>query len=424
MPKASIAWLLVVYYLSTASFMLVAAHLGNTLGRRKLVLLGIAIDLAALTGQFFMPSFWGLVMLRLIGGIGNSMPVTNLSPLTVSAFPDHQRGQVLGLLNLGIGIGIMASAPIAGVIADSLGWRYVYLIMTVPYAVLLLGVFLFTKESLELSKERVSLRRFDYSGFILITGFLAFLTFGMQGMGASTITILAPVMLIMAVVAAVAFIATERRSKNPLLPLGLFGRPPFSAAVARLFAFTLLRAALTFLLPFYFVEGLGWSGAYAGSVLISMNAGHPIVAPFSGALADRFGAPKVIMAAFGVMTIGGILLTSLGSNPPVLMVIASLALVGVSFGLFAPPNQKTIYDGVPREKLSLAPGVQVLVGHSSNAVGSALAAMLLSLFLFDGISTAYQWSVFVLLIGFVTLNLASGWVAGTHRKGQQSAVES
>ena len=423
MPEASIALLLVVYYLSTASFMLVAAHLGNTFGRRKLVLLGVAIDLMALIGQFFMPFFWGLVVLRLVGGIGNAMPVTNMAPLTVSAFPDHRRGQALGLLNLGLGIGIMASAPIAGVIADSLGWRYVYIISTVPYAALLLGVFLFTNESLELSRERISIRRFDYSGFILIAGFLAFLTFGMQGLAASTTGVFAPVMLVLAIALAAGFIMVERRSGTPLLPLSFFSQPPFSAAVVRLSAFSLMRAALTFLLPFYFVEGLAWSGAFAGSVLISMNAGHPVVAPFSGALADRFGAPRVIFAAFVVMAAGGVLLTSLGSAPPVPMVVGSLALVGVAFGLFAPPNQKTIYEGVPRERLSLAPGVQVLVAHSSNAVGSALAAMLLSLFLSGGIAVAYQWSVLVLLAGFVSLMAASGWVVRAYGKGRRPAVE-
>ena len=423
MPKASVAWLLVVYFLSTASFMLVAAHLGNTFGRRKLVLIGVAIDLFALTAQFFMPFFWGLVALRLIGGIGNAMPVTNMAPLTVSAFPDQKRGQVLGLLNLGLGIGIMVSAPVAGIIADSLGWRYVYLVSTVPYVALLVGVFLLTKESQELSKDQISVRRFDYSGFLLMVGFLAFLTFGMQGLGASATNVLALALLVLAVALVAGFVVVERRSEYPLLPLRLFDQPAFSAAVVRLSAFSLMRAALTFLLPFYFVEGLSWSGTFAGSVLISMNAGHPVVAPFSGVLADRFGAPRLIFAAFLVMTAGGILLVSLGNAPPVAMVVGSLIMVGVAFGLFAPPNQKTIYEGVPRERLSLAPGVQVLVAHSSNAVGSALAAMLLGLFLWDGIAVAYQWSVLTLLAGFVGLMAASIWVVRSHRRERRPVAE-
>ena len=130
LPKSSIAWLLVSYYLSTACFMLVAAHLGNALGRRKLALLGIFIDLVALTSQFFMPSFWGLVGLRFLGGLGNSMVVTNLAPLTVRSFPDSNRGQVLGLLSVGLGIGAVVSAPVAGIVADNFGWRYVYLMVT------------------------------------------------------------------------------------------------------------------------------------------------------------------------------------------------------------------------------------------------------------------------------------------------------
>lgn len=403
--KSSVAWLLVIYFLSTASFMLVAAHLGNAIGRRKLIIAGLVIDTIAITWQFFMPSFFGLIILRLIGGIGNSMIVANMWAVTVSSFPDAKRGQVLGLINLGMGVSMLVSMPIAGIIADSLGWRYLYLLMAIPYGILIVGVTFLTKESSELSSRQLSLRNFDYPGFILMTAFLSSLTIGMQRAGTSNFGFITIASFLLVIVFAVSFVLKERQAKYPVLPITFFNNAAFSTAVIGLFAFTLMRASLTFLLPFYFVEALGWSAAFAGTIFISMNAAHPLVAPLSGILADKIGAPKIIFTAFIAMIIGSSLIVIWGESPPISLVVLSLIVVGVAFGLFAAPNQKIIYDGVPRDQLSLAPGLQVQVHHGSNAIGSAFGAMLLGFFLSKGLPSAFQFTVLTMLIGFLAVHL-------------------
>ena len=121
LSRTTVSWVLVVYYLSTASFILAGAYLGNIIGRRRLVITGVTIDLFCQVSMVFAPGFWALVLLRLMGGIGNAMTITNLAPLTVSAFPSERRGQVLGLISAGLGVGILLSSVIAGVVADSLG---------------------------------------------------------------------------------------------------------------------------------------------------------------------------------------------------------------------------------------------------------------------------------------------------------------
>ena len=416
LTKVTVAWIFIVYLLSTASFMLAAAYLGNALGRRKLAIIGVGADLVSQIGVFFVPSFAGLILLRMFGGIGNSMVVANMAPLTVTAFPDRQRGRVLGLMNLAVGAGILASTPVAGMVADVLGWRYLYLFTACAYAVLLVGMCLFMRESVELSGDRVSYRRFDYAGLSLVTSFLVFLTLGVQQLGTSSTPALGIAMLCAAVLSAVGFVAVERRSPYALFPVELFSRAPFTSALGRLMTFFVLRTSLSFLMPFYFVQGLGWSGAFAGTVLIALNLGHPVIAPVAGVLADRVGPPKLVVASFIAMVGACVWLFSLGSDPSVFQVVASLLLAGAAIGLFVPPNQKIIYDNVPREKLSLAPGALVLTGAASGAIGSAIASMLLSVFQADSIPSAYQQSVLVLLAAFVILNLMLARVPGRREK--------
>ena len=403
LPRATIAWALVVYFLATASFILAAAFLGNALGRRKLVIVGVGIDLASQIGIFFIAPFWGIVVLRAIGGIGNSMSVANLAPLTVGSFPEHRRGQVLGLMGLGLGLGVLITPVVAGATAETLGWRYLYLFSGALYALLLVGVIFIVKETTALSREKVTLWRFDYLGLLLVTGFLVSLTLGMQRLGATSSIPAGIIMVVLAVVFATGFIATEVRARHPLITLSLFRQRAFSSAVGRQFAFFMMRSSYTLLLPFYLIQGLGWSGAFAGSVLISLSIGQPVAAPFSGYLADRLGAGKLVFVAFTAMVVGTVSIISLGSNPSVPHVVVSLLIVGCAQGLFGPPNLKIIYDAIPRERLSLAPGVSALTGHGSNAIGSSLAAMLLSLFLVDEIPAAFQRSTTVLLVGFLTV---------------------
>ena len=420
LTKSMVVWVFIAYLLSTASFMLAAAYLGNALGRRKLVIIGVSTDLIAQVGMFFVPSFAGLVALRLIGGIGNSMTVANMAPVTVRAFPDRQRGQTLGLMNLGVGAGILLSTPLAGIVADTVGWRYLYLFTAAAYGVLLLGTLIFMKESAELSGDRVSYRRFDYAGLGLVTGFLVFLTIGLQRIGASSTIVLGLFMLSLAVLSAVGFVIVERRAHYALIPLNLFKQVAFSSALGHLSTFFALRASLSFLMPFYFVQGLGWGGAFAGSMLIALNLGHPTIAPFAGILADRIGPTKLIFASFIAVVGACIWLYSLGDAPSTLQVAAGLLLAGVAFGLFVPPNQKTIYDGVPREKLSLAPGVLVFTGAGSTVIGSAVAAVLLGAFQTDSIAAAYQRSILVLLASFIALNLLLIRLPGSREKAKSS----
>ena len=421
LPRATVAWALVVYFLATASFILAAAYLGNTLGRRKLVILGVTIDLVSQITIFFMAPFWGIVVFRAIGGIGNSMTVANLSPLTVASFPEGRRGQALGLIALGLGLGVLITPVVAGATAETLGWRYLYLMSASLYALLLVGAIFIVRESTTLSREKVTIWRFDYPGLVLVTGFLVSLTLGMQRLGSASSATLGILLVVFAAVFATGFIAAEARSRYPLITLSLFRQRAFSSAVGRQFAFFMMRASYTLLLPFYLIQGLGWSGAFAGSILIAMSIGQPIAAPISGFMADRLGAGRLIFIAFSAMAAGTLSLISLGSNPSVPHVVVSLFLVGAAQGLFGPPNLKIIYDAIPRERLSLAPGVSALTGHGSNAIGSSLAAMLFGLFVAMETPAAFQRSTSILLAGFVAIALVLAVALRPQRAAQSPA---
>lgn len=403
---AAVAWAVVVYFLASAVFTLPAAYLGNAAGRKKLVLIGVAIDMLSQFALFLAPPFWLFVLVRMAGGAGNAMVVPNLNPITIGVFPRQRRGRAIGYIMLGLGFGIVLSTVVAGVIADAAGWRYLFLLTGVMYTALFAGVALFSRESEAPSSLPGALKRMDYAGMVLLTALLVCLTVGVQRLGGSLTDPLGWSLGGAAIPLAAVFIYAERRATRPLAPLDLFAQKGFSAAVGQLFTMTIMRSAHAFLLPFYLIQGLGWSGSLAGSIQIALNAGQPVFGPVVGALADRTGARVFILLAQALMAGGTIALMSLGAAPGPVLVALSLGLIGASLGVFRPPNLKVIYDAVPPERMSLAPGVQVLTAHTSNAIGSSFVAVMLAFFLSSGAANAaaYRNSLLVMLAGFLIVN--------------------
>lgn len=422
---AAVAWAVVVYFLSSAVFTLPAAYLGNAAGRKKLVLIGVAIDMLSQFALFLAPPFWLFVLVRMAGGAGNAMVVPNLNPITIGVFPRQRRGRAIGYIMLGLGFGIVLSTVVAGVIADAAGWRYLFLLTGVMYTALFAGVALFSRESEAPSSLPGALKRMDYSGMVLLTALLVCLTVGVQRLGSSLTDPLGWSLGGVAIPLAAVFVYAERRAARPLAPLDLFAQKGFSAAVGQLFTMTIMRSAHAFLLPFYLIQGLGWSGSLAGSIQIALNAGQPVFGPIVGALADRTGARVFILLAQALMAGGTIALMSLGAAPGPVLVALSLGLIGASLGVFRPPNLKVIYDAVPPERMSLAPGVQVLTAHTSNAIGSSFVAVMLAFFLSSGAANAaaYRNSLLVMLAGFLIVNGAIWlFVRGGRRRGARGSM--
>ena len=414
--RTTVVWLIVGYSLGTASFILPAAYLGNNLGRRRLVVLGALMGMVSQIGVFLTPGLGLLVLVRVVSGIANAFMMANLPALVVGAFPSERRGRALGLIAIGLGSGVLSAPVVAGVFADTVGWRYIFLLIASLYVLVLMGALFVVREAPVASPGPVSLRRFDYPGVALVVAVLTSLTFSMQRFGASADPVLGAALLGLAVAFGVMFVLAEQRSPYPLIDPRLFRVRAFGLSVARNVCVLAMWSSNSFLLPFYMIQGLGWSGSFAGVVLLAHYSGRLFVSPLSGYLVDRVGPGRPILVAFGLVVAGTILLISLGSDPPLYHVLAGLLVVGAGFGIFAPPIQAVIYASVPPEKLSLAPGTYSLTAHIGINVGAPLAAAFLGVFLGESISSAFQWTLVVMLGGFVGLFGAASLLMGSRRK--------
>lgn len=136
------------------------------------------------------------------------------------------------------------------------------------------------------------------------------------------------------------FVVVEARVSSPMLDLALFRGRTFSAAAASAVLNDVAVFGMTFVLPFYLLDGRGLSPAQAGLLTIQPLL-MMLVAPSAGTLSDRVGSRPLAVLGMAVQGAGLLLLARLGPDSPLSEVGVGLAVVGIGIGLFTSPNGST-----------------------------------------------------------------------------------
>ena len=350
----TIQWVVLAYLIVSSGLLLAFGRLGDMIGQRRLFLTGFAIFISGSLFSSLAPNPAWLIGTRIVQAIGGGMITSSSSPLITKTLPQSHRGRGLSAQIVMVYFGLAAGPGLGGFLADTLGWRWVFLV-NVPLGLLAAAV---TLAAVPRDETVLSKQPFDWAGaltFMVALTALFFLIGG--GKGRQWIPGGEAILLMIFLVAAVAFVTIELRRLEPMLDLKLFKSRFFSAAAASAMINYIGYITLAFMVPFYLVDGIGYGATSAGLLIMAMPVGMMIVAPVSGWLSDKIG-PR-IPASFGmVLLAGGIFLVSrLGSTPSENEIISRLMLAGVGLGLFSSANNSAIMGVVPIDRQGVANGV-------------------------------------------------------------------
>ena len=177
---------------------------------------------------------------------------------------------------------------------------------------------------------------------------------------------------------AAAFVAVERRAEQPMLPLGLFANPTFSAG-------TLVGMALTFsvygqllLLSPFFGDVLGYSASATGLAFLPLALVTFGASVLSGRLVARVGLRVPLVAGLVIASLGSFLLVLAGGGAPYALVLPNLLLVSFGGGLILPPATATIVSSAPPERAGIASAVVNAGRQASGVLGVALLGALIA----------------------------------------------
>lgn len=363
------------------AFMLLGGLLGDTYGRRRVLVLGCAGIVVASLLAAVSASAGQLALARALDGLANAAVGPLTLALVIGLFPGKEGpkalGLFLGLSALGIALGPLAAAAVI----QELGWRAGFLAPALVAAVGGLGVWLFAPEMR--GAER---RRLDGVGALGVAIALLALVFGV--IGATSAGWTHPRVLQSLGVGAgalLAFIWWERRVAHPLLDLGLFRRGPLNAALLNGLLIALVIGGAILPLLYYFQNVRGQTPVTALLHVVPMVIAAAACSPFAGSLIAQRGPRPVILGGLALIVAGCLVLATLRSDTPYALILLGLCLIGAGNIAVITPVTEIVLESVPPERS----GSAAALNNAAVQVGGALGAATLTAVFLDAARADY-----------------------------------
>jgi EmrB/QacA subfamily drug resistance transporter len=368
---AIIEWVVALYLLIQAGFLLGFGRLGDLHGYKLIYVTGLVIFVVSSALCGLAPSPGLLLAARIPQAIGGSMVIATSAAILTRVFPSRQRGRALGFQATMVYLGLASGPPLGGWLADALSWRWVFYV-NVPVGLLTLALSLRF-----IPRDRPSLRgeRFDPVGAATyLLGLTALLLALNQGhaWGWTSLAVLGCLGVGLALLGL--FAAIELRIPSPMLDLSLFRRRAFSAPVLSAVMNYVGTSSTFFLVPFYLIQGRGMSPSQAGLILIAQPFIMAVTASFSGALSDRVGSRLPATLGMTVLSGGLLALSRADEATPLLYVAGALAIAGLGIGLFTSPNSSAVMGAVPSDRRGVASGILATARTLGNVLGIGMAS--------------------------------------------------
>ena len=360
---STLQWVVDGYILMLAGLMLMGGTLGDRFGRRRLLVIGMCTFGAASVGSALAPDAETLIVTRGAQGVGAALVLPATLSIITHVFPREERSKAIGIWT-GVGaIGIAVGPLLGGWLVDSINWSAVFWMHLPVVALSLLGMRIVPESR---DSRRLPL---DFPGVVAGTGGLLALVYALIQGGATGWT--EPQIAVAFAVAAVllgAFVAVERRSAAPMLPLHFFKRRDFSGSVLVIALIVFAMLGVFFFLTLYFQLVQGKSAFQAGLFILPAVGMLMVAAPLAGVLNKRVGPRVLAIVATAVILFGMVWLAQLEVDSSYLLVAIGLMTFGFGAGMAMAPLTDTVMAAVPVNDAG--------IGSAINNVGRELGAAL------------------------------------------------
>jgi EmrB/QacA subfamily drug resistance transporter len=376
MSADAAAWLVTAYTLPFMMLMPLYGRLGDGLGKRNLIIIGLAVFVVGTVFTLVASGTWMLLLGRVIQGAG----VAGIAPLSMAIlserFPPSRRGQALGTWNsVGPLVGIVGPLT-AGFMIDIWGWRSIF----VPALFVALGAIVVVYLGIpSLRTVQLSyLRRFDWLGVLLLGGMITFFVFYLSSRVITGVEPLRDWRLLAAALACGAgFLWREQHQADPFLNLVLFRNSSLrlAATASGLRMFTM--SGIGFLMPLFLADVHLQSASRIGSMLMLNAAALLVTMRLGGRLADRVGSRQLVATGMSVQAMTMVYFGALPAEATLWFVAGGLIVHGLGAGLSLAPLHRAAMSHVDVSEAGAAAGVYSMIRFGGTLMGTALGGVLL-----------------------------------------------
>jgi EmrB/QacA subfamily drug resistance transporter len=370
-------WVINGYLLSLSALFAFGGRLGDVLGRRRMVVIGVvgfafASAMCGLTPTGNIAAGW-IISWRVLQGVAAAMMFPASVAIVIASFPVTERGRAMAIF-FGISGGLTAVGPIAGGFLTQWTWRAIFWV-NIPVAIIALILIWISKPDNERRPAKL-----DYRGTVLITAAMGLTVLGLEqssvwGWGSPATW----ACLAIGVALMVAFGVWELRTKDPLLRLDIFRQRAFSVDTAALGLMSIVFVPFFFFASVYAQVSLGQTSSSAGVYLMYWFIGFVVAAQVGGRMLDRRGArpPMVLGSALGA--VGFYLLAGKLTDLSLSAQTGYVIFSGVGLGLMLGPASTDAVNRARSTAYSEVTGITQTARNFGASLGLAvLGAILIS----------------------------------------------
>ena len=372
---SSLQWILNGYLLALASLILLGGSLGDRYGRRRVFLLGAGLFTIASLLCAVAPSVGALVAARLVQGVGGALLTPGSLAMIESLFQPRDRPRAIGAWSGLTGVAAALGPLLGGYLVSAVSWRAIFLINLPVGAFVLVAA-----RRVPETRDPTARGPLDTPGASLAALGLAGITYALiegpqRGLSASVALPGA-----IGVLALAAFLAFERRSRNPMLPLDIFSSRQFAAANLITFVVYAALGGVFFLFVAFLQISLGYSPIAAGAASLPVTVLMLLLSSGSGALAQRIG-PRIPLTVGPIGIAAGMLLMTRiePGDSYVSTVLPAVIVFGLGLALVVSPVTATVLAAAEARRSGIASGVNNAVARVAGLLAVAVLPLIAGL---------------------------------------------
>lgn len=380
---SGVSWIALAYMLVMVALTPVTGLVIDRLGYTRALTGALGLFTVSSLASAFAPTFWLLVGLRAVQGIGASVMLVIGPALVRTRIPAEAQDRAFAIFSTGPTAGLCAGPAIGGQLTALFGWHSVFL-FNVPAALLALlllratrrmasnaqpqtaSSFLSQTASAEAQKPNALVAVVAIAGLLMV---LLGLNQGKEwGWGSAEVIAL----FVGAAVAAVIVVTSERRATIPLVDRRIFRSPGFSAAAITFLLLLLVFGGSVFLLPFYFEWLRGLDTDTVGHLLMIQPAATILVSNLAAFRFAGTGRRALCLAGIPLFVVGVAVLAGSDREAPLIVPIIALALMGAGAGFYYPALIQAGLAGIPSRLAASASSLQTAIRVLAQMLGVVL----------------------------------------------------
>ena len=373
---SSAGWIATAYILANAVFVPVWGKLGDTIGRKKVYILGFSIFIF---GSVLAGLAWNLgsmIVFRIIQAIAGSADYpTAMAIIAITFKQGKERAQALGIWSSSFAAAAVFGPLIGGPLIDNFGWRSIFLI-NLPIGIV--GILMAMKFIHE-SRSEVKTVFFDWWGAISLGGALSGLVLVLdKGLDWGWLSASSLICYFVTLVLLGLFIKIEQNAKEPIVDLKFFKIPAFVNALVNNFIVFMGMMGSIFLLPVFAQTFLGYSATESGYLFMPMAFTMVLASPIGGSLVGKVQARYVIFVSTIIAAIGIFMFTNIEPKSTAIDIIIPLVVMAFGLGLGMAQRTSIVASVVDPHEIGIASSVLALVRNIAGAFGIAIFGTILS----------------------------------------------